>query len=415
MSDHSIWVKVGLYTFDVGSDWVNGGLMLDCSSNSTLNKTIFNTTLSKDDGCEPWWGSITIAMSWSPPTILFFIGILFIGFTIKEGSPSPGVFCGQICLFTCLGPIIYVLWPLLVPLGMIYGAYFDDEGLQESMTGQISFMSKSMEGIVESGPQLVLQLYIIARNGIGRKIENRIDMSMGDWVQLLSMLMSTFTINLASVEAFDFLEFAMNDGAPAPKRSLKDTFMSWVKIAPFNLPGIVFRTGTIATFLYTFRPYGLMYFFIWLLVLLIISFKIEDFWDYRVVFVGPSMCLNIFTTILPGNRISEDTFGKPKTVVSRLVTWSTFVINSLALGLSYFLPTKNITTLHLHDNKSDWMENNLLSVTVSLFALGLFSSIMIEIYQKWFPEWLETIPSNKKPTTDDEEENDEALEMTPKP
>ena len=61
------------------------------------------------------------------------------------------------------------------------------------------------------------------------------------------------------------------------------------------------------------------------------------------------------------------------------------------------------------------MENNLLSVTLSLFALGLSSSIMIEIYLVWFPEWLETRPSNKKPTTDDEEENDEALEMTPKP
>ena len=61
----------------------------------------------------------------------------------------------------------------------IYGAYFDDEGLQVSLLGQTALMSKSMEGIVESGPQLVLQLYIIARNGIGREIENGIDMSMG--------------------------------------------------------------------------------------------------------------------------------------------------------------------------------------------------------------------------------------------
>ena len=125
MPEHSIWVKVGLYTFDVGSDWVNGGLMLDCSSNSTLNKTIFNTTLSKDDGCEPWWGSLTIAMSWNPPTVLFFMGIIaYIGTTIKEGCESwkgsAGVFYHAICLFTitCLGPIIYVLWPLLVPIGM---------------------------------------------------------------------------------------------------------------------------------------------------------------------------------------------------------------------------------------------------------------------------------------------------------
>ena len=118
MPEHSIWVKVGLYTFDVGSDWVNGGLMLDCSSNATLNETIpiFNTTLSKDDGCEPWWGSMTIAMSWSPPTILFFIGIVvWIAEKIKKGGCSSLV---DLCLWTCLGPIIYVLWPLLVPIGM---------------------------------------------------------------------------------------------------------------------------------------------------------------------------------------------------------------------------------------------------------------------------------------------------------
>ena len=36
-------------------------------------------------------------------------------------------------------------------------------------------MFKSFEGIVEAGPQLVLQLYIIARNGM----DIRIDMNMG--------------------------------------------------------------------------------------------------------------------------------------------------------------------------------------------------------------------------------------------
>ena len=122
MPDHSIWVKVGLYTFDVGSDWVNGGLMLDCSSNLTLNQTLptLNTTSSEEIGCEPWWGSLTIAMSWSPPTILFFIGIIAYSWnTIKKGRcPSPGSFCRATCLLTCLGPIIYVLWPLLVPIGM---------------------------------------------------------------------------------------------------------------------------------------------------------------------------------------------------------------------------------------------------------------------------------------------------------
>ena len=49
-----------------------------------------------------------------------------------------------------------------------------------SDNGSISFlqsamMHKTMEGIVEAAPQLVLQLYIIARNGM----DIRTDMSLG--------------------------------------------------------------------------------------------------------------------------------------------------------------------------------------------------------------------------------------------
>ena len=100
--------------------------------------------------------------------------------------------------------------------------------------------------------------------------------------------------------------------------------------------------------------------------------------------------LNLFTTILPGSKDDGilELYGKPRTVF-RTVTWTTFIINSLALGLSYCLPTYKITSLHKDGNKSDWMEENLLSVTVTLLALGFFSSIMIEIYMRWFPKWLD--------------------------
>ena len=79
-------------------------------------------------------------------------------------------------------------------------------------------------------------------------------MSITDWVKLLSMVMSAFTINLASVEAFDK---ARPDGDQI-NRSLMDTFKSWMKIALFNLPAILFRTGTLATLFYTFRQYSLI-------------------------------------------------------------------------------------------------------------------------------------------------------------
>ena len=91
MPEHSVWVKVGLYTFDIGSDWINGGLMLQCPVNltiPTLNKTS-DTNVSKDNGCEPWWGPLTIAMSWIPPTIIFLLfSVGSIRGVVKKGNIS---------------------------------------------------------------------------------------------------------------------------------------------------------------------------------------------------------------------------------------------------------------------------------------------------------------------------------------
>ena len=47
----------------------------------------------------------------------------------------------------------------------IYGAYCGG-GFQKSEVGRFALRFKSTEGIVEAGPQLVLQLYIVARNGM---------------------------------------------------------------------------------------------------------------------------------------------------------------------------------------------------------------------------------------------------------
>ena len=121
MPDHGVWVKAGLYTFDVGSDWVNGGLMLQCPVNSTINETFSSpkANLSKDTtGCEPWWGSLTIAMSWVPPTLACLLvaiqGIRNLFMRGRIAVPS----ASELCLVTLLSPGLYALWPILVPIGM---------------------------------------------------------------------------------------------------------------------------------------------------------------------------------------------------------------------------------------------------------------------------------------------------------
>ena len=234
------------------------------------------------------------------------------------------------------------------------------------------------------------------------------------------MIMSAFTINLASVEAFDNQKFAITKAET--KRSLKDTFMSWMKITPFNLPAIIFKTGTIATLFYSFRQYSLIYFLIWLLLVIIclkiVVGQLENRDGEAASIVFWAICLNIFTTALPGDAVLEVLGTLPKPAF-RLATWLTFTINSLALVLCYYLPTETVRSLHTLDNKSEWMEENLLSVTLTLFFLGLLSCIMIEIYLKWFPEWLDNTPKNKSntktPQNNDDENAAETHEMKPKP
>ena len=145
---HSVWVKVGLYTFDIGSDWVNGGLMLRCPDNST-NATQ-ETPLNEDSDCEPWWGSLTIAMSWMPPTIVFSVFVInnvkkFICYVVRQfqkltksserqnscrgvnvngRKTCTNVFyilaksLGIFLIVWLFGGIVFVLWPVLVPIFM---------------------------------------------------------------------------------------------------------------------------------------------------------------------------------------------------------------------------------------------------------------------------------------------------------
>ena len=108
---------MALYLFDVGSDWVTGGIMLSddqlidtknttLSANDTIvNGTITNNTIARClDGTERHlaWGIMTIAMSWIPASFTTFFLI-----AIADGMKH------RITL-----PLRFILWPLLVPVYM---------------------------------------------------------------------------------------------------------------------------------------------------------------------------------------------------------------------------------------------------------------------------------------------------------
>ena len=112
----SVFIKAGLYLFDICSDWVTGGIMLyndqlielKNNSDTTANGTIANDTIARClDSSERHfeWGVKTIAMSWIPATLTMFylVQIAAIDGGLKH-------------LITL--PLRFILWPLLVPVYM---------------------------------------------------------------------------------------------------------------------------------------------------------------------------------------------------------------------------------------------------------------------------------------------------------
>ena len=107
MSDEkkpSVFIKVALYLFDLGRDWVNGGLMLHMvdpvdTVNSLPNSTI-EGWLNETGGPHIAWGIMTIGMSWIPPVFAIAINVFRLPHIEKWFL------------------VKFVLWPILVPIHM---------------------------------------------------------------------------------------------------------------------------------------------------------------------------------------------------------------------------------------------------------------------------------------------------------
>ena len=121
--DHSVWVKAGLYTFDVGSDWANGILMMQCSDNSTTNGTSSlmlqhsdnSTTNGTASDCHPWWGSATIAMMWLPPALLCIPMLVIVLERISKNHQSGSMTTGQRFGRLIRAPIGFLLFAAMFP------------------------------------------------------------------------------------------------------------------------------------------------------------------------------------------------------------------------------------------------------------------------------------------------------------
>ena len=131
MPDHGVWVKAGLYTFDVGSDLANGISMIQCPDNSTINVTSSQDVLSlnEDNKCDIWWGSLTIAAIWIPPAIGYISVILALAWILTEVvrksekallwkllAAIPGLLLLGVAVIMIA--LVLALIPVLAPIGM---------------------------------------------------------------------------------------------------------------------------------------------------------------------------------------------------------------------------------------------------------------------------------------------------------
>ena len=118
MGKPSVFIKVGLYLFDLVSDWVNGGLMLhkvdptDTSNTSIPNNTI-DRCLNETGGPHIAWGTMTIGMSWVPAVFSLIVIVGSEQESYWKERWIPGSYWKKRWI-----PVRFILWPILVPMHM---------------------------------------------------------------------------------------------------------------------------------------------------------------------------------------------------------------------------------------------------------------------------------------------------------
>ena len=120
MSEVNKWgtaLKIFLYLFDLLSDWINGVLLIvgnDSQAEDNNSSAIYRSDPcfnSSDGKPQVAWGGLTLAFSWGPACF----GLLFlVAFDVGDGFEPFGL-KSMNCL---LLPLRFILWPLLVPIGM---------------------------------------------------------------------------------------------------------------------------------------------------------------------------------------------------------------------------------------------------------------------------------------------------------
>ena len=207
------------------------------------------------------------------------------------------------------------------------------------------------------------------------------------------MTFSTITIHMATVDGANFMQALDNETDECA--TFKETLFEYINQAPFNIPTILFKTGTLAIIFSTLKYGGITHGIALVLLPWIVGntiwavrrdhFDCDDFKTSLLGFVF--LCVNTFTTFMPKIALAQfDDYLPFGGAVGcfRIYTWVGYALNVAELAVCYILTEMErkdtIEMITFHCETNDWMRANLHIVCIGLASLGLLSCILTEIF-----------------------------------
>ena len=190
-------------------------------------------------------------------------------------------------------------------------------------------------------------------------------------MKLVSMVMSTITVHMASVDMSNYL---VSIDWQIDTLSLKEAGLLYLRRAAFNIPSTLFKTGTLALMFSTLKYGGVVH--VTILALAYYCVMKLTSTEFSVTLAG----MNIFTTTLgvQYRKVSETTYITQTTTCTQICTWLGYTINVTGLLACYILTEYTEVTFHCETH--DWLRprGNLQIACWSLAGLGLLSCFATE-------------------------------------
>jgi len=321
------------------------------------------------------WGSLTIIFVWLPG----FVAAVAIAVRGLRKSFTFQRFINYLIIVFAF-PFLYPLIQILVNCYMLYLMIINRSHEVIKIMGHDVKQFKSLEGFLESGPQFILQSYILLR---GEKL---------GYEDLTSVeARRVFTLSVSVLLSFLSLAktgYNVNKADPDPNRKAAQTksnarFFTLTSV-PFHLVCVLFRVSCLAYFFATFRYWTILVIFVGVGANICIlewvvgtSHTVSFLLGAVSLFMPNGYLLYNFAATFPVDFTFEGT--------RRFLLW-----HMAALTLSFLACITGVISAGLSD--ADWLANNVpadsvlndydvqTAMNVTLVVLGILSAAMCYVH-----------------------------------